>query len=84
MGCCYKAIGDQTRRKILALLSNGEMAAGDIAKRFNTSQPTVSNHLKVLKEANLIQERRHKQNRYYTLNRRELRGIIGELSKILG
>ncbi len=68
MGCPYKAIADDTRRKILEFLSNGETAAGDIACKFEISKPAISNHLKILKEADIVSERKVKQNRLYSLN----------------
>ncbi len=68
MGCPYKAIADDTRRKILEFLSEGETAAGDIASKFDISKPAISNHLKILKEAEIVKERKVRQNRLYSLN----------------
>ncbi|MEQ9618623.1 MAG: metalloregulator ArsR/SmtB family transcription factor [Deltaproteobacteria bacterium] len=68
MGCPYKAIADDTRRKILEFLSQGETAAGDIASKFEISKPAISNHLKILKEADIVNERKVRQNRLYSLN----------------
>ncbi|MCZ6527481.1 MAG: metalloregulator ArsR/SmtB family transcription factor, partial [Candidatus Dadabacteria bacterium] len=53
MGCSFKAISDERRRKILTILGKADANAGDIARRFKISQPTISNHLKILKEAGL-------------------------------
>ena len=72
MGCPYKAIADDTRRKILELLSQGETAAGDIASKFDISKPAISNHLKILKEADIVNERKVRQNRLYSLNKGEI------------
>ena len=72
MGCPYKAIADDTRRKILEHLSQGETAAGEIASKFDISKPAISNHLKILKEADIVNERKVKQNRLYSLNNREI------------
>lgn len=83
MGCCFKAIGDETRREILAILSRGSATAGEIAGRFKISQPTVSNHLKILKEAGLITERKKAQNRIYSLNKAKLRKVISSLEEII-
>jgi len=82
MGCKFKAISDERRRTILRILSRGDMSAGDIARKFNISQPTVSNHLKILREAGLIEEKKVKQNRIYSLNREELREVIDTLKEI--
>ena len=75
MGCPYKAIADDTRRKILEFLSQGETAAGDIASKFDISKPAISNHLKILKEADIVNERKVKQNRLYSLNNDEIEGM---------
>jgi DNA-binding transcriptional ArsR family regulator len=83
MGCCFKAISDERRRKILQILSKGKATAGDIASKFEISQPTISNHLKILKEADLIKEDRVKQNRIYSLNEDTLKVISSFLKDIL-
>ncbi len=83
MGCCFKAIGDEKRRKILSILAKRSATAGQIARRFKISQPTVSNHLRILKEAGLIRERKVAQNRIYYLNRNRLRKVINSLEAIL-
>jgi len=82
MGCPFKAISDERRRKILTILGKEDANAGDIARRFKISQPTVSNHLKTLKEAGLIKERKVKQNRIYSLNRTKLQKVIETLEEI--
>lgn len=84
MGCAFKAISDERRRTILKILGNGDASAGEIASNFNISQPTVSNHLKILKEAGLITEKKIKQNRIYSLNRTELRKIIERIEELIG
>lgn len=56
----FKALSDPERRKILELLKTGIMAAGEIASHFNTTGATISYHLKVLKKADLIFERKEK------------------------
>ena len=50
----FKALNDSTRRKILERLRAGEMSAGEIAGCFQVSKPTISHHLDLLKQANLI------------------------------
>jgi len=75
MGCPYKAIADDTRRKILEILIQGETAAGEIASKFDISKPAISNHLKILKEADIVSERKVKQNRLYSLNNVEIDGM---------
>jgi len=82
MGCCYKAIADETRRKILELLSKGKATTGEIGSNFNISNPAISNHLKILKEANLVNERKVSQNRIYSLNRKQVKEIINFLETL--
>ena len=82
MGCSFKAISDERRRKILSILGKQDANAGEIARRFKISQPTVSNHLKILKEAGLIKERKVKKNRIYSLNKPKLDKVIETLQEI--
>jgi DNA-binding transcriptional ArsR family regulator len=64
----FKAIADPTRRKILSLLRKGDLTAGEIASHFDMQKPSVSHHLKILKQADLIQDQRVGQHIYYSLN----------------
>lgn len=64
----FKALGDPTRRKILEMLSQGDLTAGEIAKAFEMTKPSVSNHLTILKNAKMITSLRHGQNIFYSLN----------------
>jgi DNA-binding transcriptional ArsR family regulator len=64
----FKALADPTRRRILQLLQNGEMTAGELAKHFDMAKPSVSHHFNVLKQADLIVSRRDGQQIYYGLN----------------
>jgi DNA-binding transcriptional ArsR family regulator len=63
----FEAIAQPTRREILRLLSSGELSAGSIASRFEVSQPAISQHLKVLREAGLVDERREGTRRLYSV-----------------
>jgi len=62
------ALADPTRRQIVELLVRGERASGEIAENFAISAPAVSQHLKVLREARLVQVRVEAQRRVYTLD----------------
>ncbi len=64
----YKALADPTRRKILQLLRQKEMSAGELADHFDSTKPTLSRHFSILREADLIQG--NKQGTYiiYRLN----------------
>ena len=54
MGDVWKALADPTRRKILKLLKKGSLNAGEIAAEFNMTKPSISNHLSILKQADLV------------------------------
>jgi DNA-binding transcriptional ArsR family regulator len=62
------ALADPTRRQIVEMLSRGERGAGDIADKFAISAPAISQHLKVLREARLVQVRVEAQRRIYTID----------------
>jgi DNA-binding transcriptional ArsR family regulator len=64
----FKALADPTRRRILQLLQNGEMTAGELAQQFDMAKPSVSHHFNVLKQADLIASRRDGQQIYYGLD----------------
>ena len=64
----FAALADPTRREIVALLAAGERTAGDLAGRFDMAGPSVSRHLKVLRESGLITYRSEAQSRIYLLN----------------
>ena len=83
MGSPYKAIADDTRRDILILLRKGDSIAGDIANKFKITIPAISNNLKILKEANLVSEKKVQQNRIYSLNKSEIRKMVNYLDKFL-
>lgn len=68
MGDAFKALSDPTRRKILELLQDREMNAGDIANHFQMSKPSISHHLSILKSSGLIYDERKGQNIVYSLD----------------
>ena len=68
MGDAFKALADPSRRRILELLSDGEMTAGDIAANFDMAKPSVSHHLNILKAAGLVSDERRGQNIVHCLN----------------
>ncbi len=80
----FKALSDPVRRQILELLKNGRLSAGNIAGHFNMTQATVSYHLKVLKQADLIRETREKNFIFYELNLTVLEEIMMWLSELKG
>lgn len=64
----FQALDNSYRRGILRLLQGGELSAGEIASRFDVSQPSISRHLDVLKRARLITARRDANQIIYSLN----------------
>lgn len=65
----FKALSDENRRKIIKILrKEGDMTAGNIAAQFSISQPAVSDHLKVLRNADLVVSQKKGQYIKYTLN----------------
>jgi len=66
----FKAFGDPSRLRILMLLSSNEKTVNQIVKSIGLSQPTVSRHLTILREAEVVASRRVKQNVYYSLNKK--------------
>lgn len=79
-----RALADPTRREILNMLKKGSMPAGDIAEKFNVSQAAISRHLSVLKEAELISDRRDGKFIYYELNASVLEEIMLWVSDLRG
>lgn len=68
MGDAFKALSDPTRRKILELLSEKSLNAGEIAEYFQISKPSISHHLTILKNSGLIVDQRKGQNIVYSLD----------------
>jgi DNA-binding transcriptional ArsR family regulator len=63
----YEALADPTRRQIISMLAAGERSAGDLSSRFDMAGPSVSRHLKVLRESGLISYRQQATSRLYRL-----------------
>lgn len=82
MGDVWKALADPTRRKILSLLKKQDMNAGEIAAEFNMTKPSISNHLNILKQADLVDAEKHGQNVVYSLKTSVLEDILGMLSDL--
>jgi DNA-binding transcriptional ArsR family regulator len=71
----FLALADPTRRAVLDLLRRGNQPAGLIADAFPISRPAISRHLRLLRRAHLVQERREGRNRVYELNPEPLRAV---------
>ena len=77
-----RALAEPRRREILRLVRDGERSAGEIAAQFDVTRPAISQHLRVLKEAGLVDERRDGTRRLYRLRPEglaELRTFLDEL-----
>jgi ArsR family transcriptional regulator len=84
LSLAFKALSDNTRREILKMLQQGDMTAGEIADRFEISKPSISHHLNVLKQADLVQDVRQGQNIYYSLNTTVFQEVISWFLDMLG
>ena len=70
-----RALADGTRRRILSLVSDKERTAGELATHFDISRPAVSQHLRVLLDAELLQVRREGTRRHYRLNWQSMQAV---------
>lgn len=71
----FQAIADPTRRAILLLVASNAMTAGAIASNFDTARPTVSKHLAVLTECELLEQEQSGREIYYHLNAKKMKEI---------
>ena len=76
MNIVFKALNDATRRQILEMLQKKDMTAGEIADKFNISFPSISHHLDLLKQAQLVTTKKEGQFVYYSLNTTVLDDIL--------
>lgn len=79
-----KALADPIRREILNLLKNGPLSAGEIVDHFSVTGASISRHLSVLKEADLIRDRREGKFIYYGLNASVLEEIMLWITDLKG
>jgi DNA-binding transcriptional ArsR family regulator len=75
----FAVIAEATRRDILLSLRSGDKAVGELVEELSASQPTISKHLKVLREAQLVTMRAQGQKRYYALNSKPLESVASWL-----
>ena len=83
MNDVFRALADPTRREIVEMLRDGPRTSGEIAERFPTSWATISRHLAVLREADLIQSVRDGQFVRYELNTTVFHDVVEHLIKWL-
>lgn len=79
-----KALADPTRREILNLLKRGRMSAGEITEHFDVTAASISRHLSVLKEADLIRDERQGKFIIYELNASVLEEIMLWITELKG
>ncbi len=80
----FKALADPTRRGVLRLLRRGDMSAGEIAEEFPVARSTLSGHLNVLKEANLVVTERRGTTIVYSLNVAVYEEMVEAVMELLG
>jgi DNA-binding transcriptional ArsR family regulator len=71
----FQAIADPTRRAILLLVATQAMTAGAIASNFDTARPTVSKHLQILTECELLEQKQNGREIYYQVNAKKLKDV---------
>ena len=77
MSKVFKALSDETRREILRLLNEKDMSAGEISENFNMSKPSISKHLDILREAELISSEKKGQFVIYSINTSVIQEVLG-------
>ena len=80
----FKALSDRTRREILKLLQGGDMTAGAIAENFAMTKPSISHHLSVLRNAELVTAQRRGQEIVYSLNTTVLQELVAWVLQFRG
>ena len=76
MNQAFKALADPTRRRILDLLKDSDLTAGEIAEHFDMTKPSVSHHLNILKNTQLVQDEKKGQFVIYSLNTTVFQDLI--------
>jgi ArsR family transcriptional regulator len=74
-----KAIADETRQKIMNLVCCASLSVNEIVEKLDVSQPTVSHHLAILREAGLVDMREEGKQTFYSLNQERLAVCCGQL-----
>ena len=84
MNNLFKALSDPTRRAILDLLRESDLSASDIADNFDISKPSISHHLSILHQAELVLRERRGQKIFYSLNTTVFQQVIEWLYNLKG
>ena len=78
-----RALGDENRLQIIKMLTGGELCACKILDAFNITQPTLSHHMKILAECNLINSRKEGKWTYYSINRKTISEFKSSVSVLM-
>jgi DNA-binding transcriptional ArsR family regulator len=84
MGDVWNALTDPTRREILMLLKKGDLNAGEIAEKFDMSKPSISHHLNILRNAELVRSEKRGQNVIYSISTSVLEDVISLVAELTG
>lgn len=84
MSNVFKALSDPSRRRVLELLRDEDMTAGELTKHFEFSRPTMSAHFSVLKEAGLVKAEKQGKNVIYRLQISVLEDALLSFAKLFG
>src|SRR5690606_14978461 len=79
----FQAIADPTRRAILVLVATQSMTAGAIASNFDTARPTVSKHLQILTECELLKQEQNSRKIYYHINSQKMKEVADFIEPFL-
>jgi len=82
MNALFKALNDPSRRQILELLRDGDRSAGEIAEQFAMTKPSISHHLDLLRQADLVVSVKRGQNVIYSLNTTVLDEVLAWVFKL--
>lgn len=74
-----KAIADDTRQKIMSACCCSEVSVGELAEQLHVTQPTVSHHLAILREAGLVESREEGKQTFYMLNQERIAACCGQI-----
>ena len=84
MNVLFRALNDPTRRRILEMLREGDLAAGAISEAFDMTKPSISHHLDLLRQADLVEARRDGQFIVYSLNTSVLDEVLAWMMDLRG
>lgn len=84
MGSQWKALADDNRREILILLRKHNMTPTEMAEHFKFTLPALSTHLRILKDADLVTEKKEGKNRFYSLNEEKSYEVLNYFEQMWG